>query len=210
MASLIDLKEEDFINLDVIFNKLTLLTWDLWNKGLSNSAISKKLKISKNAVTRYLKTGNALGKCVYDVSMQYEKMKRPILKLTLDGEIIKEYESLIEAKNMNPRKSLRAMSYPYNFTRKVNNYIWVYKDEYDQYKFDFEKELTKFLLKTKICQIDSNLNLIGIYNNINDASKKTNLDYSNIYATCKGKRKTAYGFRWMYLEQYEKQYGKIE
>lgn len=46
-------------------NSLVSSVWDLWNKGLSISEISKEIGINRNIVTKYLKRGVECAKCNY-------------------------------------------------------------------------------------------------------------------------------------------------
>lgn len=52
----------------------------------------------------------------------------------------------------------------------------------------------------KIAQYDKNMNLIKIYDCGLDAFRETGIDSSSITKCCKGKRKTAGGFKWRYME----------
>lgn len=202
LTSLITINRKEIEQLDISYNLLTVKTWGLWNDGLGVMEISRQLKISKSTIKRYLKLGNSLKKCVYNVNDKYKNMKVSILELDLKGNIIARYDSLISAKNLEPKNSLQLTVYPFNNIRQTKNHIWVYEKEYEENKPIFEKELYKFRLKTNVCQIDKNNNLLSVFNNVVDASLKTSIDYFNILASCKGKRKTSGGFRWMYLEDY--------
>lgn len=61
--------------------------------------------------------------------------------------------------------------------------------------------------KKEIVKID--YDTIVIFESASKAYLDTNIDSSSIIAVCRGKRKTAGGFKWMYLEDYEKEYGKL-
>lgn len=62
-----------------------------------------------------------------------------------------------------------------------------------------------------IIQLNLEYKIIAQWESIADASKSLNKkESSSISGCCKGRNKTAYGYRWMYRDQYEKQYGKID
>jgi len=59
-------------------------------------------------------------------------------------------------------------------------------------------------MRIKVVQLDLNGNLIKTHNSIDDAGKYLNKKWhSSISACCKGKAKTAFGYRWKYLKDYE-------
>lgn len=58
--------------------------------------------------------------------------------------------------------------------------------------------------KVAIVQLELNGVFVKKYNSASDANNKTNIDTSGIIKACKGKYKTAGGYKWMYLEEYEK------
>jgi hypothetical protein len=51
----------------------------------------------------------------------------------------------------------------------------------------------------KIKQMDKNNKLINIFYGIREAERKTNINHTSIILCCKGKRKTAGGYKWKYL-----------
>ena len=82
--------ESDFIKKNILGSKLTKyydfnsINWnvcenyantnkileviELWNNNISIIEISKKLKISKTTIYKYLKKGNSIGKCIFKVN----------------------------------------------------------------------------------------------------------------------------------------------
>jgi len=73
------------------------------------------------------------------------------------------------------------------------------------------KENSVKWMQKEIVQLDLNNDFIASFYSISLAGKSLNKEnYSSISACCKGKAKTAYGYRWMYLEDYEKQHNKID
>ena len=55
----------------------------------------------------------------------------------------------------------------------------------------------------KVVQLTKNDELIQIYDTMKEAGIATGIYSSNIVSCCKGKKKTAAGFKWMYYEEYE-------
>ena len=55
-----------------------------------------------------------------------------------------------------------------------------------------------------ITQFDSNGNLIKIWEGTPELIRDTTWGVSNIVACCSGKRKTAYGFKWRFADEYDR------
>ena len=76
---------------------------------------------------------------------------------------------------------------------------------------DTKKKISNSLIGTEnikeripVVQLSTNLELIKIFDGIISASKELGILNTNIVKVCKGKRKTAGGFMWMYYEDYLK------
>lgn len=126
--------------------------------------------------------------------------KKPIIQLTLDGKFLREYNNLSEA-----HKETSILNISKCCKGEINHaggFIWVYKENYKQDGYNYNG-IVKFQAKRKIVQLTLNNDLIKVYESIIDAQKKTNILSSNICNCCRNNRKTAGGFKWMYLEDYE-------
>ena len=66
------------------------------------------------------------------------------------------------------------------------------------------KEKLKKYNSIKIVQCDNNWNIIKIWNSGKEASLTLNIDAATISRCCKGKQKTAGGFKWKYYKEEEK------
>lgn len=53
----------------------------------------------------------------------------------------------------------------------------------------------------QVCQYDLNNKLIGIFDSIKTAGVATGINRNNITNVCKGKRNTAGGYKWQYLNE---------
>lgn len=56
-----------------------------------------------------------------------------------------------------------------------------------------------------IVQLNKNMELVGEYFGIKEASRKTNIDRANISSCCNHKKKTAGGYFWMFRKEYFKE-----
>ena len=130
-------------------------------------------------------------------SNKYQNSKRCkyINQFDLNGNFIKQYKSLMEAANDN-NTQYQAISAVLNKKRKQHNgYI---------YRYDTEKNPEPIQIKKtygiKTAQYDLNGNLIAVYNSANQAGIAVGGNGRNIRLVCSGKRQTAYGFKWKYLD----------
>lgn len=62
-------------------------------------------------------------------------------------------------------------------------------------------EKSKNKTKKKVIQYDLKGNLLNEYESLNEAELKTNVKYQHISSCCRGKQKTAGGFKWRYKEE---------
>lgn len=79
---------------------IVAMAWKLWNEGMKSTVeIGKELKMGKNAIRTYLQRGCKIGKCDYTTSLaKIEASKKvKIVQLTLEGELIKKWNSIKEA-----------------------------------------------------------------------------------------------------------------
>lgn len=126
-----------------------------------------------------------------------------IVQLDVDGNFIKEWKGAKEAADYYDvyptpiRCVLRKKTYT------SCGFIWVYKDEYDEGKFNIEDHFKeKSELQKPVIQFDVNGNFIKKFNSISHAFKETNI--YNIWGACNN-RKIAGGYFWMYKETYDKE-----
>lgn len=196
---------------------------DFWNRGVySTKEIGKLMNINGNTVQRYLNKGSLLGMCNYtsEKAILYAnesttiRQSRSVICTTTNivFSSIKEAASSIGVSS----SSLRSVCIGEHKTS--GGYQWMYKEDYDA-TLKNNMLINKipenyYTYKRKVVKLDESLQKIKCFNSITEASLENGL-YSksvinSISACCKGKQRTAIGFRWMYLEDYEKQYGKID
>ena len=90
----------------------------------------------------------------------------------------------------------------------VDNLEWCSysHNEKEAYKLGLIKNNTYGLkkytdsLKKKIKQYDLKGNFLKEWNSVSEIKKELNYETTNICSCCKGKRKTAYGYKWKYAE----------
>lgn len=87
---------------------------------------------------------------------------------------------------------------------------WIYKEDYEKY-LSGKLRTREDKNRSQVVQISLDDEYIKTYNSITSVRKELCIPCSTgITAVCKGRQKTAYGFKWMYKEEYEKLYGEIK
>lgn len=121
---------------------------------------------------------------------------KPILQYSLEGEFIREWESITEAQEYYKTKHISACA-----KGKRNNAAGFYW----QYKTD--KGIAKKVVVPKpkgnrrIAQVDEGGNIIKVFETIRDASRELHLNYSGISNVLHGYQHTTKGnFRFVYIE----------
>lgn len=162
-----------------------------YNKTKSIYKTASNLSIHRQTVSKILENS---GIKKQDVSIKSIVMINPE---TL--QIEKEFPTIVDASNYIKlsdsaiRKALKDTS------RTSGGYYWDYKDSFDPLNFK-KKQLSK--KEKSIAQYSLEGELLSIYPTIKDALIALNKNLkagSNISQVCKGKRKSAYGYIWKYL-----------
>lgn len=186
---------------------------DLWRDGKSLYEISKNLNVHIETIRNYIKRGAEIGWCEYDSDKiskeRYIKLanmnKKKIVQLSLDNKLIKIWNSISDACdyfNVSHGNLHKALN---NNVRTAYGYRWMYKDKYDKNKNKLDSNKLKIGNKREVVQLSLNGDFIKVWGSISDASKAINKrDSSNIHQNCNNKTKSAYGYKWMYKEDYDK------
>ncbi len=129
---------------------------------------------------------------------------KPVVQLSLEGEFINEFESVIEASRQTSisKTNIGAVCNNEGYHKSAGGFLWIWKVDYNPDKEYSLKE--KMLHRGKpIIQYDLNGNYIAEYDNPMDAERKNKDKKFNsgyIRDCCNGKRKTHKKCIWKYKE----------
>lgn len=124
----------------------------------------------------------------------------PVVRLTLDGEFVKRYDSACEASE-DGFYSGGVLQSCRDATSQTKGFIFMYEDEYK--KKGGRRKRYKVPKDAKaIYQCDMNGNLIKKYSSIADAERETNISHSRIIGCAKGRDKSADGYIFVYPEDF--------
>ncbi len=129
-----------------------------------------------------------------------------IVQLTIDYKYIKTWDSLLSAangNNLDPSSIAKTCNHIYATTGR---YRWEY--EYNYKNNALNKKLPK-VIEREVVQLDMNLNVIKVWPKIAGIHMQLGKEKDNggIKACCEGKKKSTYGYKWMYYDEYK---NKIE
>ncbi|MDQ1146608.1 hypothetical protein QE429_003435 [Bacillus sp. SORGH_AS 510] len=202
LASLFDLEHIDWLKChETACHNLVKTACDLWQQGIkSTTKICKIMKMSRSTIINYLAQGNELGWCDYDAVGN----KREIVQCNLKGKIIRNWTSMTEAADELGINMKLISACCTGLTQSAHGFIWMYKEKYEACtKNNMPILEVKYSGKKSIVQLDLKGNFINEYSSMKEAANEIGKDYFNISACCRGITKTAYGFKWMYKEDYE-------
>jgi group I intron endonuclease len=126
--------------------------------------------------------------------------KRAVLQFSLDGKFIAEYLSTREAEKNTGVKYQYIIACCKHQKQEAGGFLWEYKEKRkDDYvvKHGHRKNIA-------VIQLSIDEELISEYKSAAEAGKDNNMDRSTIVRCCKGRQKTAGGYKWMYAEDYYK------
>lgn len=141
------------------------------------------------------------------------KFKKPVYQISLNGEIIRLWESFEQIKRETGWKYISEISACVNHRGNSNTakgFIWILKNEYDPAIFN-AKEYTDKMLFQQILQISNENKILKEYLDINDVIlKNKKFKKSSIYCVLNSKEesikphRTVYGYVWIYKKDYNK------
>lgn len=125
----------------------------------------------------------------------------PVVRLTLDGEFVKRYDSACEASDdgfyyggvLQSCRDPRA---------KTKGYIFMYEDEYKRKGGRRKEDWPVPNYAKEIIQCDMDGNFIKKYRMIADAERETGISHTRIVGCAKGRDKSANGYIFVYPEDF--------
>jgi hypothetical protein len=132
---------------------------------------------------------------------------KKILKYNSSGKFIRIHNSIVEAaEELNVCSSTISSALSLRNGAKMSaGFIWkFYTHDYALQLSEKELEKYKNVHKTPVRQLRTNGEEIEIFDSIADAVRKLNLQSSNIYKVCNGKRNTTGGYIFEYVNHINK------
>ena len=125
-----------------------------------------------------------------------QKGRIPICQYSKDGKYIRSYNSIAEAKKDYPHLSTSALRGTNN-SKSAYGFMW----RYDKGDHSDIEPLQNKGTRRCVLQINStSFEVIGEYESLRDAERKTGISSKQIHKVCNGLRKTSGGYIWKYKE----------
>ena len=174
---------------------------------ISNSCWKYGLALSGNKY-RWTYAEDCIDKSKINLRIRGKKI--PIVQYNLKGQYIQQWESAKDAGDVlgicrnNISKCCKRKQ------KTAGGYIWRYEDEKIKVIDNTESLLKKKNISKKInrngkkvVQYDKNDNFIKIWDKAADANNfyASNKNSTNIQACCRGEKKSAYGYKWEYIDK---------
>jgi hypothetical protein len=153
--------------------------------------------IEEIKLIKEFKDKNISLNCTNGGSDVSNNIRTPIIKLSLKGDYIKEYPSIIDAANelnIIHQKISIALSKKRYYS---SGFLWVKKDEYEKGFVPSWNMKNSSRIK-KVLQYDKSLNLLNEFSCPKEASLHANIKKQSILACLCGQSKTSGGFIWKY------------
>ena len=148
---------------------------------------------------RLTKDGDKSGKdSKYTIDIRSQKIKKKILQYDLEGNFIKEWNSIVEPKTQ--LKINNIISVLKNKHKQAGGFIWRYKED-ENYPLKIEVNLRSDL-KRSIIQYTKDKQFIKEWDYIKQAQDE--LGIGDLDSCLSGRTRTAGGFIWVYKENKDK------
>lgn len=132
--------------------------------------------------------------------------RKTILQFDLHGDFIQRWECAKDIVKLNTKYNTKSIAECCNSNSShisCYGYLWFYEEDFSDDRLQYYVKNQHFSNKKAIVQLSLQCDYIKEWDNIAEASKAYNLSSGNdIAKCCKGIRKTSFGFKWVYLEDY--------
>lgn len=188
-----------------LINKFSCIQEAVQQTGYSETSIRDVCNHHRHSSNGYIWCHEDEPKSIQQLiaEIPLEKTKHPVEQYTLDGTLIKKYNSINEAAQAIGvhRSSIEDAASGKSFN--CQGYLWKYQDdEQDIIERVKRNNNKKDYAKIAVNQYDLQGNFIATYNSAAEAAIAVGKpgNGSSITKACKGKLKSAYKYRWAYAQ----------
>lgn len=125
-------------------------------------------------------------------------IRKVVVQLDMDGNYITEYHSMGEAGRVTGISEGQICT-AIKTRKSAGGYMWIHKENYNP------DEVVAYTNDrfVSVVQIDKDGNYIAEYCNVREAERHTGVLHQNIGKCCREKHRTAGGYFWRYLSEYD-------
>lgn len=169
----------------------------LWDDGKNIQQIANEIGCCKGTVLSTLQNyKNYSNK--ESVKRGHISQEHRVCQYDLNGNYIQTFDTVADAARQMGVHRKAISSCCKRDRPSCKNFLWRY--EGDEPPIDYVHELKK---RRQIKQYDLNEKFIKIFNSISDAAKTLGISRSAVGNCCSGRTKSAGGYIWKYVEEYE-------
>lgn len=132
---------------------------------------------------------------------RHAENRMPVLKFSLQGELLEKFKSLKEAYKSSEEYSKSGVHHC--CTGRLNTYkgyFWIYEETYTDEGLQARINKTKKTQSIRVSQFDLKGNLIKTHESMGRAGKEISINTGSISQCCSGKMKHAGGYKWEYAD----------
>lgn len=175
--------------------------YELWDAGLSISEIAKLLNCDRHSVSIRIKEyeNYSLEENKNRHNNLNSKLhKKAICQYSLSGELIKEYESILDAAERTGINYRTICSNLQGKSKSAGGFQWAYKNDQPPTEYAAKRSGDK----KPVLQFNLQNEFIAEYKSVTAAIKAVGLlDISSITVCCNNPNRTAAGYYWRWKEQ---------
>lgn len=183
----------------------------LWDEGYGVKFIAKQINKGRNSVALMLKSLGVSQSEILQRQVEFiaTQTRKPVAQLSLSGNIIAVYPSVIKASEITGfcKKSISACAR--GEYKTSHGFKWEYIDDNTFEKYESEpieqNIINSYSLRKQkapnmkaVVQLDNDDNIINIFATCTDAAKEVSVSLQAISMCCHGKTKTSRGFKWRF------------
>lgn len=152
-------------------------------------------------------TQYSAGGYLWTLASEYDKGNIPVyhprhtvavIQLDLNGKFIKRYNSIKEAADETGIPSCHISACCQKPNSSTGGFQWVYEKDYDPNKIYPEIKPHK----RRVVKLTINMEYVQTFDSVTEAAESVGKKTPLIIRSCKNPQVTAYGFKWMYEEDY--------
>lgn len=182
-----------------------------WHYGKKKSLESRmKMSASKKGKPILKNQCREISQGTREKLSHSQPNSKTVMQFDFNGKLIKKFNSIGEASRKAKISETSISRSCLGKAYQAGGYLWIFEKEFSDGKLQekielFKNKSTYRMQHIPVIQLDLTGIFIAKFNSFAEAERNTGACSTHISDVCKGKAKTAGGFKWMYASEYEKE-----
>lgn len=182
-----------------------------WHYGKKKSLESRmKMSASKKGKPILKNRGREISQETREKLSHSQPNSKTVMQFELGGKLIIKFHSIGEASRKTKVSETSISRACLGKAYQAGGYLWMFEKDFSDVKLQekielFENKSTYKIQRIPVIQLDLTGIFVAKFNSFAEAERNTGACSTHISDVCKGKTKTAGGFKWMYAFEYEKE-----